>query len=799
MAAKGAGSFDANSGTKVGLEAWRIENLNPVRCEEALAGSLFSGDSYLFLHTTTRGASLEWDLFFWLGKDSSQDEQGGAALRTVELDDQLGGGPVQFRETEGNETSHFLKLFKGGICTKDGGVASAFNKVDRDEYESRLFHLSGKRTVKATKVDRHASSMNEGDVFILDQGKTIYQWNGKEANKYEKFKGLEMVKKINDQDRGGKCEQVFLDSGRNDESCAQFWNELGGKKSDVKPATPDKIHKASAPKLIKISDESGKLLQTVVGEGKLTYEMINSNDAFIVDVVSEVFVWVGKGASKEEKSKGMRFGVDYVKEQDRIGCPIAKFIEGRESAQFKNYFKGWPAVAASGNKEADLSALYAKKAKADAKVQELDGKIVSIWRIKDLAKEPLDESAWGQFWAGDSFILLYTYKLTPSKEGHIIYFWQGRDSSTDEKAASALLTKELDDEMGGDPVQVRVVMGKEPPHFLSMFKGRMIIHEGGVASGFKNVKDSDSFDTDGISLFHVRGNSPLNTRAAQVPEKPASLNSGDCFVLLTPATMYVWNGEGANDDEKATAQNISTIMKGDRAQEDVAEGSEPEGFWTGLGGKGEYVKGSKDLGEMERDPILFQISVNTGSLRVENIPDYDQSDLVMDDVMMLDTYTEVFLWVGPQALPEEKDGAMKAALDYIKKVDDGRDLDTPVYRITAGFEPPQFTQHFLGWDASKSDPDAPDPYLAQLAAMGIKVEGGLISVSSGDVGFKEPGFKSFTLEELQAKAPAGVDPACKELYLSDEDLATHLKMDRAAWGKLPKWKKGAAKKTLKLF
>lgn len=49
--------------------------------------------------------------------------------------------------------------------------------------------------------------------------------------------------------------------------------------------------------------------------------------------------------------------------------------------------------------------------------------------------------------------------------------------------ASALLAKELDDSMGGAPVQVRVVQGKEPAHFRQLFKGTMIIHAGGKASG----------------------------------------------------------------------------------------------------------------------------------------------------------------------------------------------------------------------------------------------------------------------------------------------------------------------------
>ncbi len=80
-----------------------------------------------------------------------------------------------------------------------------------------------------------------------------------------------------------------------------------------------------------------------------------------------------------------------------------------------------------------------------------------------------------------------------------------QESSQDEKASAALHAVNLDDKYGGAPVQVRVVQNKEPDHFLLVFKGRMIVHSGGKASGFKNRADSDSYDIDGTRLFHIRG------------------------------------------------------------------------------------------------------------------------------------------------------------------------------------------------------------------------------------------------------------------------------------------------------
>ena len=56
---------------------------------------------------------------------------------------------------------------------------------------------------------------------------------------------------------------------------------------------------------------------------------------------------------------------------------------------------------------------------------------------------------------------------------------QGDESSTDEKAASALNAVKLDDEVGGKAIQVRVVQGREPRHFIKMFGGKMVVFSGG--------------------------------------------------------------------------------------------------------------------------------------------------------------------------------------------------------------------------------------------------------------------------------------------------------------------------------
>lgn len=55
---------------------------------------------------------------FPLGKECSQDESTSAAIFTVQMDDYLGGKPIQYRELQGYESSAFVGYFKGGIKYK---------------------------------------------------------------------------------------------------------------------------------------------------------------------------------------------------------------------------------------------------------------------------------------------------------------------------------------------------------------------------------------------------------------------------------------------------------------------------------------------------------------------------------------------------------------------------------------------------------------------------------------------------------------------------------------------------------
>lgn len=333
------------AGQKEGIEIWRIEKLKVVRWPKDQYGTFFDGDSFIVLNSYKQPENdkLLYNVHFWLGKDTSQDEAGVAAYKTVELDDLLGQLPVQFREVQGYESEEFLNLFKPSIKVLSGGVDSGFNKVKPEEYKPRLLHIKGaKKHVKVAQVALASSSLNQGDVFILDNGLELFQWTGTAAGIPEKRKANEIVEAIRDE-RLGKPHITHLD-GLEDNPA--FWGILGDKtkvKSAEEGGDDSKVdaHAAHTKKLLRVSDASGAMTMTEVATGHIGKESLDTNDVFIVDAEQSLYVWIGLGATKEERGQAFKYANDYLTRSGRpLTTPVVRVVEGSTNPGFESAFGG---------------------------------------------------------------------------------------------------------------------------------------------------------------------------------------------------------------------------------------------------------------------------------------------------------------------------------------------------------------------------------------------------------------------------------------------------------------------------
>jgi hypothetical protein len=292
-------------GEKPGIEAWRIEKMipTPVDPEYYKKGTamLYSGDSYIFLRSKKNGDKIDWDIHFWLGLESSLDEMGVAAYKTVELDDVLGGGPTQTREVQGSESSQFKNIFPKGLMYADGGCESGFKKVERDVYKTRLLTIKGKKHIRTKELPLSRDELTNQDVFILDKGLKLYMFTGPKAGPKKKMKALQTIAKIKDDERMGRAEIIHIEfDGDGSGEAEEFWEPLGGYFKVANDGMEDvEWEKAEnlEVQLLQITDDGGSMETVKVNTangGAISRTMLNSSDTYMLDVGEAIFVWIGK-------------------------------------------------------------------------------------------------------------------------------------------------------------------------------------------------------------------------------------------------------------------------------------------------------------------------------------------------------------------------------------------------------------------------------------------------------------------------------------------------------------------------
>ncbi|XP_062077516.1 villin-4-like [Humulus lupulus] len=711
------------AGHKAGLEIWRIENFRPVPIPKSSHGKFFTGDSYVILKTTAlKNGALRHDIHYWLGKDTTQDEAGTAAIKTVELDAALGGRAVQYREVQGYETEKFLSYFKPCIIPQQGGIASGFKHAEAEEHNIRLFVCKGKHVVHVKEVPFTRSSLNHDDIFILDTKSKIFQFNGCNSSIQERAKALEVVQYIKDTYHDGKCEVAAVEDGKlmADPEAGEFWGFFGGFAPLPKKVASDEDKT--------FASQPTKLLCVVKGKTEpveadsLRRELLDTNKCYLLDCGIEVFVWMGRNTSLDERKAASGASEELVSGANRSKSHIIRVIEGFETVMFRSKFDSWPQTAevtVSEDGRGKVAALLKRQGvnvkgllKADPVKEEPQPYIdctgnLQVWRVNGQEKILLPATDQSKLYSGDCCIFQYSYP-GDDKEEYLIGTWFGKQSVEDDRVSAVSLASKMVESLKFMAAQARIYEGNEPIQFYLIFQS-IIVYKGGLSDGYKkciaeNEVPDETYAEDGVALFRVQGSGPDNMQAIQVDTVASSLNSSYCYILHSGSTVFTWTGSLTTSDHHELVERQLDLIKPNMQSKPQKEGTESEQFWDLLGGKSEYSS-QKIVKDAETDPHLFSCNFSNelSLLQVTEIYNFTQDDLMTEDIFILDCHSDIFVWVGQQVDSKNKLQALTIGEKFLEGdfLLEKLSREAPIYIVMEGSEPPFFTRFFT-WDSSKS-------------------------------------------------------------------------------------------------
>ncbi|XP_055634484.1 villin-like protein quail isoform X1 [Toxorhynchites rutilus septentrionalis] len=834
-------AFRKISPKAIGFYIWRIQNDHVEAIPREQYGTFYDENTYVIysasLAGTTSdrnticreikspGAIIERYIHFWLGANITSDRSKSAAYKIIELDLHLDHKTTQYRESQGHEGIRFLSYFKDdGMLIQSGTDSSTYPQFPR------LYQIKGKTTPQCIQQKAITwQHFNCGHVMILQTPTILFVWVGRSTSSCERIFGLKIGTKLKDQFQIPEI-SVVDDGYEQSMSPARkdIWNSfLSLSQRFVQPLTLAPSNADVVLKLYQCDTVNGVFRVELVKTGSLEQtDLYGRDNIYIIDYFCNgVWIWIGRSSHKQNRAEAMRHVRGYViKKGYPASTPVARVIDGLEPAEFIDLFPNWVSSDVNGNSIKTLSEKFdaltlIQRPKLAAQIQLMDDGTgdATVYQIGvDDAKEIPKKYA-KTFYSGNCYIVHYQISCTSENTisslansiKNVVYLWTGSNASAEYRQTGEAFLGEMCNHLKKHVVQVRISEGMEPPHFLQIFKGGLIIFNTKSPSleAITNPrKHPSSF------VLKVVGNSTYTCKAVQVSSKTLYYPE-DCYILKAPDNeIWIWCGQYSTGDSREMAKSIASNLGEYNL---VMESNETDQFFSSVGEKflkqlkkthGTIVAPTMNVAmTWERQRVgLYMCSIEQEKYVLNKIFGFTQKDLRPENIFLLDAGNIVYVWIGEFVSSGDRTQCWDLANHLITTHPVQRDIKMPIAIVRQGEEPITFIGFFEQWDKKYYENYVPfEKIRAEMEIPGTPIpvpRGSVHSDSASGDDFDR--YQKYPLDMLRGdptNLPSSINPTRKEIHLTHDDFVNVFKMPYHDFEELPKWKQVELKKQNKLF